>query len=125
MIVRITIIVFLLIAAASVSLLYYFYPASVNPYPGCMMHQLTGLTCPACGSQRSFSALLEGNLVQAMKHNVLFPVFLLLATFQFFLYIRHACQNRQETFRIRFTALQLWGMLALILLYFIVRNLNF
>jgi hypothetical protein len=110
-------------AAASVSLLYYFYPAANNPYPGCFLYSLTGYACPACGSQRAFTALLGGDMAGAAKQNALFLLFLPLAGFQFIRFTAHTIRNRPDPFRIHFTRLQLWSMLAVILIFWILRNL--
>lgn len=120
---RITIIVFILAAATAVSLLYFYYPASINPYPGCILFVLTGIFCPACGGQRAFSALTEGDLVSALQHNMLFLLFLILAAGIFFRFVIHTLQQRKQPFRIRFTSLQLWIMLGVILAFWIIRNI--
>ena len=54
------------------ALLYYFVDARhAGFFPACPFHTLTGLYCPGCGSQRSFSSLLHGNILQALQYNVL------------------------------------------------------
>jgi hypothetical protein len=66
-------------AAASVGLLYRFPPEANGFYPVCPIHQFTGLLCPGCGATRAFSALLRGDMRQAIHLNGLFVVVLLLA----------------------------------------------
>jgi len=44
------------------------------PLPPCPVRALTGLPCPGCGAARSISALLDGDLLAAIDHNVLVPV---------------------------------------------------
>lgn len=41
--------------------------------PPCPLRWLTGLPCPGCGSGRCLTALLEGDVVGALDHNVLVP----------------------------------------------------
>lgn len=40
--------------------------------PPCLMHKMTGLHCPGCGSTRAVLALLEGDWVRAARNNILF-----------------------------------------------------
>ncbi|MEO6329541.1 MAG: DUF2752 domain-containing protein [Ginsengibacter sp.] len=55
--------------------LYFFADArSSTIFPICIFHSLTDLYCPGCGSQRAFSSLLHGELLQALKYNLLFIV---------------------------------------------------
>ncbi|RYZ17022.1 MAG: DUF2752 domain-containing protein [Chitinophagaceae bacterium] len=69
---------YLMIGAALVaaSVIYYRFPADRYAYPGCWFRTLTGLYCPACGGQRSFSALLHGQLAEAFHYNALFVALL-------------------------------------------------
>lgn len=54
------------------------------PYaPVCVVHAMTGLHCPGCGTGRALHALVHGDLQRALRLNVLvvaaIPVFLVLA----------------------------------------------
>jgi hypothetical protein len=57
----------------------------VNPLqdrwlPKCPFHELTGLWCPACGGTRSVAALSHGDVLGALRHNLLvLPVLLAVA----------------------------------------------
>lgn len=46
------------------------------PYTGwsipCLFHELTGFYCPGCGMTRLTLALLQGNVYQAFRYNMLF-----------------------------------------------------
>ncbi len=57
------------------------YIATVDPnhssaYPQCPTKLLTGLDCPLCGATRAVHSLLQGDLVGAMDHNLLFVLLL-------------------------------------------------
>ena len=44
----------------------------------CAYHQLFGIECPACGSQRALIELLKGNILESIKlQPALIPTFLL------------------------------------------------
>ena len=47
-------------------------PNHSGAYPQCPTKMLTGLDCPLCGATRAVHSLLNGNLVGAMDHNLLF-----------------------------------------------------
>ena len=61
----------ILVAILSVLLAIYFIfdPSEHIWFPKCMLYMLTGLQCPACGSQRALSALLHGSIVEALNYN--------------------------------------------------------
>jgi len=66
----------LLIAAGAVLLLYFFVEPKDGNLPKCIFHELTGMYCPGCGVQRSFHALLNGNILRAIDYNLLFIMLL-------------------------------------------------
>ena len=57
--------------AGALVLLYFFPPAQHAFYPRCLLHSLTGLSCPGCGSLRAIHRLLHGDLVEAFWLNPL------------------------------------------------------
>ena len=62
-----------------ITLLYFFiYPLYQPYFPKCIFHDLTGLYCPLCGAQRAINALLHGNLLSALKDNLLVVVTIVL-----------------------------------------------
>ena len=52
-------------------LLYFFSPTEHAFYPRCLLHSLTGLSCPGCGSLRAIHQLLHGNVAGALRLNPL------------------------------------------------------
>lgn len=49
---------------------YVFDPRSDGvPFLKCPFHLLTGLQCPACGTQRAIHCLLHGEVMQAVNYN--------------------------------------------------------
>lgn len=64
-------------------------PAQSVWVPKCPFKLLTGLQCPGCGGQRAAHALLQGDIVGALRYNWFLvyagPYLLLLVTERFFL----------------------------------------
>ncbi len=58
-------------------------PATARWAPFCPFHRATGLWCPGCGTGRALHALVHGDVLRAVRLNVLavasVPVFLALA----------------------------------------------
>jgi hypothetical protein len=98
------------------------YPESSRFLPRCLLHETTGLHCSGCGGQRAMQALLQGNLLAALGHNAL-----LVLALPFVLYtgVRGAGEGRfgWNLPRLRVRAVWIWGVLALILLFTLARNL--
>jgi hypothetical protein len=53
-------------------------PSDGGAYPVCPSQALFGIDCPACGGLRGTHALLNGNVVGALDHNLLLPLLLAL-----------------------------------------------
>ena len=51
-----------------------FDPATVNFFPSCPFHSMTGLLCPGCGSQRAVHHLLNLQFTAAFHQNALLIV---------------------------------------------------
>ena len=115
-------IVIISIAAVSVSLLYFYYPATDNTfYPGCALYSFTGLFCPACGSQRAFSELLHGHILSAAQNNLLFVLALISTLTLFLRYIWLISKNK--TFHFKIQPRYLWMILTCIICFWIIRNI--
>jgi Protein of unknown function (DUF2752) len=121
---RLVIFFTILTAAAGLSLLYFYFPASGHDlYPGCALYSLTGIYCPACGSQRAFSAILHGHLLRAFHDNALFVV-ALFCGLAFFLYqLRLVFTNSNKTSSFSIAPKTWWLLLGIILVFWIIRNL--
>lgn len=58
---------------AVIALFYFIFdPMEWGFMPRCVFHQITGLQCMGCGSQRMLHALLHGDIAGAFKANALF-----------------------------------------------------
>lgn len=103
------------------ALVYFVNPSTHRIYPVCHFHQLTGLHCPGCGMTRSLYALLHGDFLAALRMNALFisGIFFLATRAGWFLLNRRQGRNSPAFFPLKW----LWPLLALLLIFTVLRNL--
>ena len=87
------------------------------PMPRCIFHELTGWECPGCGSQRALLDLIHGHPLQAWRHNLLLPFAVALVLLLWLLPPRSRLKERLTS------RPAILILLAVILLWWIVRNL--
>ena len=110
-------------AASLAGLLYYFYsPYTDAHFPGCALRSLTGLDCPACGSQRAFADLLHGRIAGALHNNLLFVVTVFLLVLWFVVESINVFSGR-PSLRIRWPRHTPLILLGIVLTFFIFRNI--
>ncbi|MBK5720471.1 DUF2752 domain-containing protein [Dysgonomonas sp. Marseille-P4677] len=114
-------IVFLLLTGG---LFYYlFSPEESDLFPKCVFHSMTGLDCPGCGSQRAIHHLLHLRIKEAFLSNAL--LILVIPYIILCIYIEYF--GGKEKFpkirKIVFSKTAIWGILIIILLFWIGRNL--
>ncbi|WP_429143824.1 DUF2752 domain-containing protein [Anaerotaenia torta] len=89
--------------------------------PACSLYSRFHLLCPACGNTRSVTALLHGDIAEALHYN---PVPALLALLILLAYIEFAAHSFGRNLRILPRSLSFYLVLiALLVVYFIARNL--
>jgi hypothetical protein len=100
---------------------FFFNPAKSRFYPVCEFHRLTGLNCPGCGMTRAFHALLHGDILSALRDNVLVIGLFFIAGLRagWFTFNQFRGRRNGEFF----PAKLLWSLLVLALLFAVLRNL--
>ncbi|MGW2646104.1 DUF2752 domain-containing protein [Streptomyces sp. NPDC001393] len=102
------------------------YVGAVDPnepghYPVCPLYRLTGLYCPGCGGLRGAHAFVHGDLLTALRDNVLGVAAYLGFAVLWTVWVVHAVRGRPM--RLDPRPAHLWGIGALVLLFTAVRNL--
>lgn len=88
--------------------------------PPCYFYSLTGIPCPGCGLTRSVISLLRGDVLTAMRYNLM-PFFLVVIILPlwlelwFYLFYRPIKLLPRSNWFI-------YGMLGLYLIYIVIRN---
>lgn len=103
------------------ALVFFFNPGTHHFYPTCLFHSLTGWNCPGCGMTRALYALLHGKVLLALKDNALFVMTLaMLPVVSARLAVR---KMRNQPATLRVSPKFLWSLLALAILFAVLRNL--
>jgi hypothetical protein len=114
-----------LVLAATV--LYHNPPGHSWVTPPCMMHKMTGLHCPGCGSTRATYALLHGDFAGAMKKNIIFvlalPFLGLWSARTAWRWVRGHPSPPTTPDRVTFQLRLSWAIVAIVLLFSVLRNL--
>lgn len=113
--------IFLIIVAVGLYSLY--DPAAIDLFPKCPFKLLTGLSCPACGLQRSFHSLLCGNICEALSYNYFF---ILSIPYAIAIIVAYVCRKLHRGSRyIRFVEHKygVYTYIVLFFVWFIIRNI--
>jgi len=109
------------LVAFAAGVLRVFNPASTWFFPPCPFRAFTGYLCPGCGTLRALHQLLNGHVAAAFRLN---PLMMLLLP-----YVGYAgASTALETAfgrglpRVFMRPVYIWMLLAIILLYWILRN---
>jgi hypothetical protein len=109
-------------ALVAVVVLFLFNPKQHHFYPTCWFHKVTGLDCAGCGGLRATHQLLHGNFEAAFALNPLLIVVFPIAVLAFGLHLL-GCITGKELVRIKLPRQWPWFVLALVIIYTVVRNL--
>jgi len=97
-------------------------PAKSPVFPKCIFHSTTGYYCPGCGSQRAIHDLLHLNFAGVIKSNFLFLPAALLIVYYYSRFFLNKKLNWKlpNIFYFKNTP---WIILAVIVIFWILRNL--
>lgn len=106
---------------AAICLIYFFFdPAAAAWMPKCPLHELTGLECPGCGTQRALHALLHGHIADAFSYNALLIISLPLIAWMVWLETQR--MRRPALYAAFYRPLTIYIIAAVIVAWFVVRN---
>jgi hypothetical protein len=108
------------LAVFFVIIYFLFDPTSSQLFPKCAFYTLTGYKCPGCGMQRMVHALLNGEIIEALRYNAFLMVVFPLAGLLLII----------ERYRNHFQRFYMWlsfsyigiGFLIVTLLWWVLRN---
>jgi len=92
-------------------------------FADCLIHRLTGFSCPGCGMTRVSHAALHGHLLAALRFNclgmLLMPVLLLGVGSELFGWMR----DKPPPVSLRFGRGAGWWLLGVVLAFWVLRNI--
>lgn len=97
-------------------------PNQPGSYGICPFKAVTGLDCPGCGLTRGVAALLRGDVVRALDHNVFLPVVLAVIGLAYVRWVRRSLGH--EVTRVMTPRWVPWAVTAVVLGFWVVRNLG-
>lgn len=111
------------LAAAAVPLMFFFLSGEHLTGGFCVFRVFLGMYCPGCGGTRAVDALIHGHLLKSLWYHPLVPYCVIL-------YLSFMVSWTAAKFQIfdikrgmRFRAGYLYGMLGIIVLNFLIKNL--
>jgi hypothetical protein len=121
---KLPIIILGVLAFLGVLALYVFWnPTASNIFPKCPFYSITGIYCPGCGSQRAAHQILNGNIIEGLRHNYLIALLGLVLSYQAFMFMMNNLLNKGITNLLHKSKVTT-GILTLILLFWVLRNIN-
>ena len=115
--------IIVLVIVFGIGILYFVNPEHITWLPKCWFYKLTGLQCPACGTQRAIHQLLHLNFIAAIRYNpfliISLPYVSALVGFQWF----YKGKKLQKLRIICFHHTTVNIYLILLVLWWIVRNI--
>ena len=109
------------LVAIAVGMLRVFNPATAWFFPPCPFRAVTGYLCPGCGTLRALHQLLNGHVAAAFKLNPLMMVLLPCVGYAGASDVLEAVFGRGLP-RVFIRPVYIWMLLAIIILFWIVRN---
>ena len=111
-------------AALILAPVYFFVDARYSSFfPHCPFFTMTGFLCPGCGSQRGISALLHGDILQAIRYNVLLVASLPLVIYSAIVSIINIFRTKPLIQKIFYSPVFVKIVFAVIVLFWLIRNI--
>lgn len=105
------------------ALYFYWNPSDSNLFPKCPLYSTTGIYCPGCGSQRAAHQILNGNIIEGIRHNYLIGLLVIVLLYQVFTYIMNDMFNKNIPNLLHKSKVT-FSILIIIILFWILRNIN-
>lgn len=100
-----------------------FSPIENQWFPKCPFHTLTSLYCPGCGSQRAIHASLNGHFLEAIKHNALIIVLIVVLLYDWTIKLINHYSNRTY-YNLLYSSKTTLSILIIVILFWILRNID-
>lgn len=104
--------------------LYVFWnPSDTNIFPKCPVFAMTGIYCPGCGSQRAAHQILNGNIIEGIRHNYMIALLVVVLLYQGFIYIMNEFFNKNNPNLLHKSKITN-SILIIVIIFWILRNID-
>ena len=117
------IIILIMAFLGMLSLYFVFNPSEFTFFPKCPFYSMTNLYCPGCGSQRSIHDIINGDIVDGLKHNLLIVILGLVLTYDFGMTLMNRITNKIK-FNVLHSSKTTYTILILVILFWVFRNIK-
>lgn len=112
------------IIALAAAVLLLFPPGQYSFYPECPIYRYLHIRCPGCGATRALSALLRGNMAEALRLNLLSTLLMPVVAIYAGLWYRSFLQRKSFHWP-QLPSTTVYALVAGAAIFAVVRNLNF
>lgn len=104
--------------------LYIFWnPSETNMFPKCPVYAITGIYCPGCGSQRAAHKILNGNIIEGVRHNYMILLLAMVLLYQGFMYVVNDMLGKNITNLLHKSKVT-FSILIIVILFWVLRNID-
>lgn len=90
----------------------------------CMFHDITGWQCPGCGGQRAFYYLIHGDILFAIRHNLLIVIILPILLYSYFILGQiYLVGNKKYSKYLNAKPCYAYAFVIILALFFFLRNI--
>lgn len=122
---RMSLTILLLLMIAGTMFLYFNVPGESKIFLPCFFHYITNLYCPGCGSTRLLYSLIHGDIVTALKCNILVLIFIPILFYSFIVLCVNIYLKKQVLRPINFTPAISRAIIIIVIIFTIFRNIPF
>ncbi len=105
------------------SLYFFWSPSEYDFFPKCPFYFLSGIYCAGCGSQRAIHQIINGQVINGIRHNYLLLLVFGVLTYKATLFVLNQVYNKTY-FDILHKPITTKIILALVLLFWVLRNIR-
>ena len=105
------------------SLYVFWNPTETNIFPSCPVYAATGIYCPGCGSQRAAHKILNGNIIEGVRHNYMIVLLAMVLLYQGFVYVMNDMLGKNIPNLLHKSKVT-FSILIIVILFWVLRNID-